>query len=65
MIDYLICSRCGGNVSTSANQCDQCSADLRGIRCAACDFVGNEADFTKDRCPVCGCSRLLAIAHVV
>ncbi len=61
MIDHLICSHCGSNVVTSATHCDDCFADLRGIRCAACDFIGNETDFTKGRCPMCGCSRLLAV----
>ncbi|HIJ96445.1 MAG TPA: hypothetical protein HPP94_12045 [Desulfuromonadales bacterium] len=56
------CSRCGSAVLKSADHCDHCSAKFTDkLRCAACDYIGTEEDYTLDRCPKCGCSRLIAL----
>ena len=58
---HFFCSHCSGPVPKSADHCPHCSVQLSAIRCPACDFMGNEEDFLLDRCPKCGCGRLLAV----
>jgi RNA polymerase subunit RPABC4/transcription elongation factor Spt4 len=47
------CGRCGAVVAKSTHVCPQCHAQLAGIRCQQCSFVGGESDFVNDHCPKC------------
>lgn len=48
------CGRCGGAIHKDTKICPHCRANLAGIRCQNCHFVGGEAEFVNDRCPKCG-----------
>ncbi len=47
------CSRCGASVTKTTRVCPGCHANLAGIKCKHCGFMGIEADFVNDRCPKC------------
>jgi len=47
------CSRCGATVTKTTRVCPKCHANLAGIKCKNCGFMGIEADFVNDRCPKC------------
>lgn len=53
MTAVYTCGRCGSAVSKSTRVCPQCGANLAGIRCQQCGFVGGASDFVGDLCPKC------------
>lgn len=47
------CGRCGRSVTKTTRVCPHCGAQLAGIKCQNCGFIGSETDFAGDRCPKC------------
>ena len=53
MYTQYTCGKCGGSISKTTHICPHCRANLSGIRCKNCGFVGSELSFIGDRCPKC------------
>jgi len=51
----FFCENCGAEVPRDEEKCPECGRVFASVRCPACSFVGQVAQF-KDGCPVCGYS---------
>ena len=58
-MDIYFCGYCNTAVAATDKTCPHCTATLSQIRCPACKFVGSSEDYIGDRCPRCGCRRLI------
>lgn len=62
MNDILFCSHCKGAIARlTDSRCPHCAAEFSAILCPACKFVGTAEQYEGERCPRCGCRRLLAV----
>jgi len=51
----FFCENCGAEVPREEEKCPECGRVFASVRCPACGFVGQIAQF-KDGCPSCGYS---------
>jgi RNA polymerase subunit RPABC4/transcription elongation factor Spt4 len=58
------CSSCNRLISKSTKECPHCHVRLVGIKCKNCKFVGDEKDFTNDRCPKCNSSSIASLGNL-
>ena len=51
----FFCENCGAEVPGNSKNCPKCGRSFASIRCPACNFIGDEAQF-RNGCPSCGLS---------
>jgi len=51
----FFCENCGAEVPRDEDKCPQCGKHFASVRCPACGFIGDTAQF-KGGCPACGYS---------
>jgi len=51
----FFCENCGAEVPRDEDKCPQCGRHFASVRCPACGFIGDTAQFKKG-CPACGYS---------
>jgi len=51
----FFCENCGAEVPRDGEKCPQCGRRFASVRCPACGFIGETAQF-KGGCPSCGYS---------
>ncbi|NIZ47363.1 hypothetical protein PVA44_01120 [Entomospira nematocerorum] len=53
MKSHFFCDACNREVASHLDHCPYCGVKFAGVRCPACKYHGNIADF-EDGCPSCG-----------